>query len=144
MRAASTACGSTGASPCPQFPTATVVIPCITLDCARPSTSSVKSACEWMSTMPGVTTIPVTSITSRAPAGATSVPTAVIRAAVDRHVRPPRRATGAVHDGPAAQQQVRPQLAANSSGVGMFSGWGAGWVIRSELPNGSRSPQSMP
>ncbi len=79
MRAASTACGSTGARPCPQLPTATVVIPCITLDCARPSTSSVKSACEWMSTMPGATTMPVTSITSHPPTGAMSEPIAVIR-----------------------------------------------------------------
>ena len=35
-------------------------------------------------------------------------------------------------------------LAANSSGVGTLRGWGAGWVIRSGLPNGSRRPQSMP
>ncbi|MDA0171400.1 hypothetical protein OJ998_20035 [Solirubrobacter taibaiensis] len=81
IRAASTACGSTGASPWPQLPTATVVMPVSTLDCARPSTSSVKSACEWMSTIPGATTIPVASITARAPPDATSVPTAVIRPA---------------------------------------------------------------
>ena len=34
--------------------------------------------------------------------------------------------------------------AANSSGVGIVTGWGAGWVILSGLPNGSRRPQSMP
>ena len=76
MRAASTACGSTGASPWPQLPTAIVVIPCSTLDCARPSTSSVKSACEWMSTTPGATTRPLTSSTSAA--GPRSLPTAAM------------------------------------------------------------------
>ena len=35
-------------------------------------------------------------------------------------------------------------LAANSSGVGISMGPVAGCVIRSELPNGSRRPQSMP
>ena len=36
------------------------------------------------------------------------------------------------------------QLAANSSALGTLIGWGAGCVIRSGLPNGSRSPQSTP
>lgn len=48
------------------------------------------------------------------------------------------------YEGLDARDQAWSALAANSSAVGILIGWGAGWVIRSGLPNGSRRPQSIP
>ena len=58
--------GSIGKGEKPQLPVTSVVTPCETLLCARPSSIRLMSECVWMSIRPGVATRPRASTTSRA------------------------------------------------------------------------------
>ena len=69
--------GTTGAKPTPQLPITTVVTPCQLLGESVGSQVIWPSKWVWMSTKPGVTSLPVASMVSRASPAA--VPTLLMR-----------------------------------------------------------------